>query len=521
MITRHFVDVASRRVHYRRAGSGPAVVLVHQSPRSSAEYEALIAEWATTFTVIAPDTPGFGQSDPLPGLAQPEVADYADALVELLDALGLDRVGGYGFHSGAIILITAARRHPARFTAVAANGYAVWTPEEREIFGARYTPAFQPQPYGEHLAWAWSRILEQSWFFPWYDVRPAARLGVAHADPGLVDATVMDLLAAGDAYRLGYAAVLRAPRDLPPADFDGPPVLLTAAEPDPLRAHLARLGTLPANWTVAPGPTRAATDALCLAHLQAHPAPPAPMAVEARDAGFVVVAAGGFDGLIHWRGARPAERVLIPAPGGAATAIDPAAGELVIDLPGHGLSDDFAGAAPDLAAWSSVAATAIRALAPEATVIAGAGWSALLAIETAGQLGRPVAQAVDGVLPAAADPAWCAAALPDLKPDRFGTHLGRAWQMVRARQFFWPWFEASAATAIPFEPEDLDPARLARLHLAALQARRGRDLLDCLAAVDRAQTCRDAALAGIEVRWPLPDWAAAREDVWRPAASTV
>jgi pimeloyl-ACP methyl ester carboxylesterase len=83
--TRHFIDVRNpdgthRRVHYRRAGSGPPVVLVHQSPRSSAEYEALIAEWAAHFTCLAPDTPGFGESAPLP-MNNPHVNDYADAVL--------------------------------------------------------------------------------------------------------------------------------------------------------------------------------------------------------------------------------------------------------------------------------------------------------------------------------------------------------------------------------------------------------------------------------------------------------
>lgn len=40
-IFRHFIRVGNRRVHYRRAGSGPSLLMVHQSPRSSAEYEPL------------------------------------------------------------------------------------------------------------------------------------------------------------------------------------------------------------------------------------------------------------------------------------------------------------------------------------------------------------------------------------------------------------------------------------------------------------------------------------------------
>ena len=153
-ITRHYLTIGSgasaRRVHYRRAGKGPLVLLVHQSPRSSGEYEELMRDWGAHFTCIAPDTPGFGQSEPLAKL-DPDINDYADALVEFLCALGIEQIPAYGFHSGAIILITALARHPARFTGIAAGGYAVWTEAERQAFGANYTPAFLPKAYGEHL----------------------------------------------------------------------------------------------------------------------------------------------------------------------------------------------------------------------------------------------------------------------------------------------------------------------------------------------------------------------------------
>ena len=122
-ITRHYLTVGSgataRRVHYRRAGTGPLLLLVHQSPRSSGEYEALMREWGAHFTCIAPDTPGFGQSEPLAKSA-PDINDYADAVVQFLDALGVGQIPAYGFHSGAIILVTALKRHPARFSGIAA-----------------------------------------------------------------------------------------------------------------------------------------------------------------------------------------------------------------------------------------------------------------------------------------------------------------------------------------------------------------------------------------------------------------
>jgi pimeloyl-ACP methyl ester carboxylesterase len=213
VITRHFIDVRGRRVHYRRAGSGPPVLMVHQSPRSSAEYEPLMRRWAEHFTCIAPDTPGFGLSDPLPGT--PEIEDFADAIMAFVDAVGLGRVAAYGFHSGGIILVTALKRHPERFTGLAVGGYGVWTPAERAAFSETYLPPFRPSAYGEHLVWLWNRILEQSWFFPWYDVRPETRLPLASADPVAIDLAIRDMLDSGDAYRAGYGAVFRAGRDIP------------------------------------------------------------------------------------------------------------------------------------------------------------------------------------------------------------------------------------------------------------------------------------------------------------------
>ncbi|MFN6934100.1 MAG: alpha/beta fold hydrolase, partial [Tsuneonella sp.] len=135
MITRHVITIPAtgRRVHYRKCGNGPLLLMVHQSPRSSAEYERLMREWSAHFTCVAPDTPGFGQSDPLPGV--PEIDDFADALDEFLVALGVASCAAYGFHSGGIILVTALKRHPGRFSALAIGGYAIWTGEEMRIFG--------------------------------------------------------------------------------------------------------------------------------------------------------------------------------------------------------------------------------------------------------------------------------------------------------------------------------------------------------------------------------------------------
>src|SRR6266568_2915859 len=120
--THHFVTVGARRVHYTRAGSGPAVVLLHESPCSARSLDIPQGVVARQFTAIAPDTPGFGLSDPLL-LAQPEIADFADALAETLTALGIAQTAVYGRHTGASIAVEFARRHPDRCSVAVADGY--------------------------------------------------------------------------------------------------------------------------------------------------------------------------------------------------------------------------------------------------------------------------------------------------------------------------------------------------------------------------------------------------------------
>ncbi len=515
-ITRHFIRVKGRRVHYRKAGTGPALLMVHQSPRSSAEYDTLMRRWADHFTCIAPDTPGFGQSDPLPG--NPDIGDFSDALIELLDALGIDKTAAYGFHSGGIILVGAVRRHPERFTALATGGYAVWTPQEMAMFDKDYLPAFRPSAYGEHLTWLWSRIVEQSWFFPWFDVRDGARIGVAHDDPVKVDAVVRDMLDSGDAYRAGYSAVLRAPREIPAVDADTPPGLIAAYNGDPLQAHIARLGDMPRRWRAETVATPADLEDVCLAHLRAAPALTCPAIAEDNNGGFVHVRSVGFDGLIHWNGDPAADTLLVHAPGRAAELL-PHVGAFAIDLPGHGLSDDWpCGIAPSLDDWRDVVAAAIAAITGgRSPNIVGEGFSALLAAAVARTTGAPGWGGIAAHLPAESVTAnWTDHAIPDLSPDRHGAYLHAAWNAVRAGHFFWPWFEAKAANAIPFDPADIAPGALAAEHRSLLRARAGRSLLATLAAADRAALIANAPPLR---RWETADWAATRADIWSPKSN--
>src|SRR4051812_16558260 len=77
-------------LYHRDAGTGPAVVLLHAFPLSSAMWLAQREALAADFRVITPDLRGFGGS-PL-GDDEPSLDAVADDVAALLDAKGLDRV---------------------------------------------------------------------------------------------------------------------------------------------------------------------------------------------------------------------------------------------------------------------------------------------------------------------------------------------------------------------------------------------------------------------------------------------
>lgn len=401
-------------------------------------------QWSAHFTCIAPDIPGFGESRPL-ALDQPAVADFADAILAFCDAAGIPRMAAYGFHSGAIILMHCMARQPERFSALALCGYGLFTPEEQVRLGDPYTPPNPPRDYGEHLVWMWNRILEQSWYFPWFDPADDNRLPFAHDDPIRLQAVALDFLASADAYRHGYGAVLRANNAIPAADSIMPPVLLTAYDGDPLQGHFSRFGLLPAGWQALPVTTPQQHCDESLAFLLAQggtDAPPLPR--EDSDAGFIAIATDDFDGLIHWQGR--GHVLALHGPGGSLEIVDQPA-SLRVDLPGHGLSDPWVGPPPqDRTTWQAV----IDALTAHFGTLETRHFPLLCG-----------------------DPALL---YPDLTPDRFGSHLIKAWGIVRAARIFAPWYMADADHTRSIDPAALAPERLALAHRALVRSSAAREL---------------------------------------------
>ncbi len=113
-----YVDNRYGQLHYSIAqpaggSTKTAMVLLHQSPNSSVEYDALVVELGKDRTTIAFDTPGHGRSDGPE--TQPKLEDYALAIAEGLKNLGYSDtkpVDVFGNHTGSRVATELAVNNP-------------------------------------------------------------------------------------------------------------------------------------------------------------------------------------------------------------------------------------------------------------------------------------------------------------------------------------------------------------------------------------------------------------------------
>ena len=122
------VNVDGFNVFYRQAGrsDAPALLLLHGFPSSSHMFRDLIPKLADRFHIVAPDLPGFGQSD-MP--ARESFAYTFDHIAEVIgrftEVIGFDRFAMYVFDYGAPTGFRLAVKHPERIAAIISqNGNA-------------------------------------------------------------------------------------------------------------------------------------------------------------------------------------------------------------------------------------------------------------------------------------------------------------------------------------------------------------------------------------------------------------
>ena len=180
-VKRGYIEAGGRLVHYRMSGSGPTVVLLHDSPRSSRLHLPLMKVLASRFCVFALDTPGYGNSDPL-GIANPTIPDFARALGEALVALGLENAPVYATHTSAKIALALAVRG-GTMPLLVLDGLSIPDQLASDSFIASYMRPFAPEPTGAWLGAEWSRTRDMLRWFPWFATAPQHRNAMEPPSP--------------------------------------------------------------------------------------------------------------------------------------------------------------------------------------------------------------------------------------------------------------------------------------------------------------------------------------------------
>ncbi len=219
-IGRGYADCSFGQVHYRFAGTpgAPVLVLLHQTPSTSAMYEALMQRLAGVFRLLAPDTPGMGLSDP--AASRFSIGSAATGIAEFLDELGVDHGFVFGHHTGASIAVQLAFEHAGAVDALALSGPTLLDEDLRAQLPLAAAPVAITEN-GEHVVEMWQRMRGKD---------DDAPLDIALRE-------TLNGLQLGDTYLAAYEAVMEQ-------DFAGQmaalqcPVLVFAGDGDPLYGQL-------------------------------------------------------------------------------------------------------------------------------------------------------------------------------------------------------------------------------------------------------------------------------------------
>jgi pimeloyl-ACP methyl ester carboxylesterase len=154
-----YVDTSRGQLHYRTAGDGDPLVLLHWTPWSSRQYLPVFPLFVDLgYAPIAFDMMGFGRSDARDG--DWLIGDFADNIAEAMASLGLGPAALLGGHVAAEVAAEVAVENPDLVRLLILDGSPVWSRKEREdvLAGASADPPEWSED-GAHFAWAWQRTV--------------------------------------------------------------------------------------------------------------------------------------------------------------------------------------------------------------------------------------------------------------------------------------------------------------------------------------------------------------------------
>jgi len=195
------IDTGEARIHVRRAGSGPPLLLLHGYPQTHAMWHRIAPALAEDFTVVLTDLRGYGASSKPASL--PDHWPYtkramARDQVAVMHALGFDRFAVCGHDRGGRVGYRMALDHPERVTRLAVldivpTGEVLMRADR--AFGLGYWHWFflaQPAPMPERMIGADPDAYYRHFDADFFDPEAAAAYRRAADDPDTIRAMCED-----------------------------------------------------------------------------------------------------------------------------------------------------------------------------------------------------------------------------------------------------------------------------------------------------------------------------------------
>lgn len=190
-VTRHFIDAKYGQLHLRVAGLTPfwdpsrvaqadahsvselgnnegvanaqkertAIICLHMIPKSSKGFVKLMPELAQLYPVIAPDYPGYGESDSFALGAHPTVLDYADSIEQVINHFAITQVLLVGYHTGSMVAAELAHRHPQLVKKLVMMSTPIFSADEAQELKAYFSP-IPLDKAGTRYQVMWNRIMK-------------------------------------------------------------------------------------------------------------------------------------------------------------------------------------------------------------------------------------------------------------------------------------------------------------------------------------------------------------------------
>ena len=141
MGTEHYVYRRDGKVYLYQVGGGEPIIFLHAAGQSGWFWRNCVDGFARQFTCHVVDLPGFDHSDIPP--RHYSMDDYVDAIMDVIDSIGLEQTHVVADHTGALIGLILAGKHPERVRRMVLDGLPFWNRRQGQIiFEKSFTPMY-------------------------------------------------------------------------------------------------------------------------------------------------------------------------------------------------------------------------------------------------------------------------------------------------------------------------------------------------------------------------------------------